>query len=81
MRTNSGIQRLPKRGFKNFRRYLTGLIVHGSGPPTDNTSPFFLFYNDDTNDRLYFNQNRTPGEWTEFADAVRITPPGSVIIT
>ena len=44
-------------------------LFSGSGPPGDDTSPFYLFYIDDLTDKVYINPTRTSAAWTEIASA------------
>ena len=59
--------------------YFAGVLNVISGPPDINTSPFFIFTWDQTNDKVYINTDRTPGSWVEVADAGAI--PGDTFLT
>ena len=53
--------------------YYVGLVTHGSGAPTDATSPFYLFYVDDVADKTYMNPTRTSAAWIEVSSASELT--------
>ena len=55
--------------------YFQGVLNVISGPPDGNTSPYFAFTHDETNDKLYVNTDRTPTSWIEIADATAVGSP------
>lgn len=60
--------------------FFEGIVTHIDGAPDDNTSPFFMFAHDDTNDKTYINPDRTSGGWTEVADATAIAAGGTPLV-